>query len=161
MPAPVRLRLVRTAAPSFVVGAACVVRRDDGRLLLLRHSYRPGWGVPGGLLGRHEEPADAAVRETQEEVGLAVELLGPPSVVVDTQRRRVSIFFHARPAAGADPDDVHPMSAEIDEIGWWELDDLPPVYGDGRLILTAAGVLEPGSGTAGERRHRRPEPPRQ
>ena len=48
----------------------------DGRWLLIRQSYRNHWGLPGGLLQRHESPADACRREVLEEVGLPVELVG-------------------------------------------------------------------------------------
>ena len=81
------------------------------RVLLVRHTYRQRWGVPGGLLNRGEEPRDAARREALEEVGLRVELVGEPAVVVDPGPRRVDVIFRARPADGADPDDVRPTLA--------------------------------------------------
>lgn len=41
-----------------------------GRLLMIRNSYRKGWSMPGGLPNRKEPLARAAVRETDEEVGI-------------------------------------------------------------------------------------------
>lgn len=52
-------------------GAAVAVWHG-GRLLLVRHSYRAGYGLPGGRIGRRESPAAAAARELREEVGIAV-----------------------------------------------------------------------------------------
>jgi 8-oxo-dGTP diphosphatase len=52
VPRLVRRWIVRLAAPSFTVGAACVIERDDGALLLVRLVYRDGWGLPGGLIKR-------------------------------------------------------------------------------------------------------------
>ena len=120
-----RRRVVRTLAPSFTVGAMCFIERDDGRLLLVRHVYRSRWGVPGGLLKRREDAAEGAAREVLEEVGLVVELIGEPRVVVDAPPQRVDLVYRARPAAGVDPDAVAPGSPEILEVGWFEPDQLP------------------------------------
>ena len=55
-----------------VTGAAVLVRVND-ELLLVRTSYRPWYGVPGGGVKRGEEPRLAAARELREETGIAVE----------------------------------------------------------------------------------------
>ena len=40
------------------------------RVLLVRHSYGPPvWALPGGGLGRNEDPGVAAAREFREELG--------------------------------------------------------------------------------------------
>jgi len=67
------------------------VERADGQVLLVRHSYRQSWGLPGGLLKRGEDPATAALREAAEEVGLAVDLDGEPTVVRNVKRRGKNI----------------------------------------------------------------------
>ncbi|WP_436792598.1 NUDIX hydrolase [Actinospongicola halichondriae] len=126
LPIPVRRRVVRTISPSFTVGAMCFIERDDGALLLVRHSYRERWGVPGGLLERGERARDGAMREVMEEVGVAVELLGEPAVVVDARPQRVDVIFRARPI-GTDEelDAVRPGSPEIVEARWFPADGLP------------------------------------
>lgn len=103
----------------------CVIERADGRVLLIRHLYRQRWGVPGGLLERHERPADAARREVREEVGLDVELVGPPAVNVDAGPRRVDIIFRARPVRDADADRAQPSSVEVVEARWFSPAELP------------------------------------
>jgi ADP-ribose pyrophosphatase YjhB (NUDIX family) len=50
-------------------GVAVLVRHGD-RVLAVRHSYRPGYTVPGGEMGRDERPRDAAVRELAEETSI-------------------------------------------------------------------------------------------
>ena len=60
-----RLLVVHTLAPNYSVGAMCVIERADAALLLVRHSYRRRWGVPGGLLKRREPPEQAAPNRIQ------------------------------------------------------------------------------------------------
>lgn len=42
----------------------------EGRILLVRPSYKPGWDLPGGYVESGETPTQAAVREVQEELGI-------------------------------------------------------------------------------------------
>lgn len=51
------------------VGAAAIVEQS-GRVVLVRHSYKSGWMLPGGAVSRGEPPAEAVIRELQEEIGL-------------------------------------------------------------------------------------------
>ena len=43
---------------------------EDGRVLLVRPSYKPGWDIPGGYLHPGETPSEAAAREVSEELGI-------------------------------------------------------------------------------------------
>lgn len=126
LPRPVRRRVVRLLSPSFTVGAMCFIERDDGALLLVRHVYRERWGVPGGLLERGEAAPDGAVREVHEEVGIRIELLGEPAVVVDAHPQRVDVIFRARPLDAREVlDAVKPHSPEIVDARWFAPDALP------------------------------------
>jgi 8-oxo-dGTP diphosphatase len=142
LPTRVRRRVVRLIAPTFSVGANCVVL-DGDRVLLVRLSYRKRWGLPGGLVARREVPAAAAIREAAEEVGLAVEPVGTPAVVVDADARRVDIVHRCRVAAGAYPDSAAPRSPEIVATRWFALDRLPELQRETADALAAVGIAVP------------------
>lgn len=57
------------------VGAEAAVL-DDDRVLVIQRADDETWGMPGGWVEPGESPAEAAVRETREETGLAVESVG-------------------------------------------------------------------------------------
>lgn len=53
------------------LGVLALVVDDAGRVLLVEHTYRSGWYLPGGGVHRKEGLADALRRELREEVGVA------------------------------------------------------------------------------------------
>ncbi len=134
--------VVHRVAPLHSVGAVAVVRDEAGALLLVRHSYKTGWGLPGGLVKRGEHPVDAVVREAREEVGLAIEVVGEPAVVVDAPTRRVDVVFAARPVTGSAP--AAPASVEIAEAAWFAAGSLPPLMAEAAGAIAALARLSAG-----------------
>jgi 8-oxo-dGTP pyrophosphatase MutT (NUDIX family) len=63
-------------ARPFSVGVLALVVDGEGRVLLVEHTYRSGWFLPGGGVHRREALDDALRRELREEVG--VEPTAPP-----------------------------------------------------------------------------------
>src|SRR5580693_1652443 len=57
-------------ATPVAFGANAAVFDAEGRVLLVRHSYRRGWHFPGGGVARGEAPEVAVRRELSEEIGL-------------------------------------------------------------------------------------------
>jgi 8-oxo-dGTP pyrophosphatase MutT (NUDIX family) len=54
----------------MTLGARVVVIDNNGHVLLVRHTYSPGWILPGGGVERGETLAAAALREIREEAGI-------------------------------------------------------------------------------------------
>ena len=51
-------------------GAHAVALTPEGKLVLVKLWYAPGWRLPGGGRGPTEPPGDAALRELREEIGM-------------------------------------------------------------------------------------------
>ena len=72
-----RLNLLLLATIAKVVvrptllGVSAIAENEQGRVLLVRHSYTPGWTLPGGGVDHGEPPEAAMIRELREEVGLS------------------------------------------------------------------------------------------
>lgn len=114
------------AAPAHlpVAAAIAVVVRGD-RLLLVRRSHRPDagrWGFPGGKIEPGETVVAAALRELDEETGVAAD---PVEVLtaVDVIRRDgdtlhhyvlVAVLCRWRGGEGAPASDAH-------EAAWFDL----------------------------------------
>ncbi|HVJ42420.1 MAG TPA: NUDIX domain-containing protein [Dongiaceae bacterium] len=109
--------IIRTAA----AGAAREV-------LLVRHSYRPGWCLPGGGLKRGEAPLAGLARELLEEVGLT--LTATPRLQQIYRQNWFGmvdypILFTVDGDAGIAGTAQVMDWLEIVDLGWFDLHDLP------------------------------------
>ncbi len=63
-----------------------IIEVGDRIVLVRRRHPPPGWAIPGGFIDEGETAEDAAVREAQEETGLAVTLTALLGVYSDPSR---------------------------------------------------------------------------
>ena len=87
-------------------------------VLLLRRAVQPGlgaWDLPAGYLDPGESFEMGARRETLEEAGLAVELLGLTGVYHSAPANAVTAVFRARAVR---PEDGVALDAESSEHAW-------------------------------------------
>jgi 8-oxo-dGTP pyrophosphatase MutT (NUDIX family) len=66
-------------------GVNAIVEDEDGRVVVVGHTYIPGWHLPGGGVDTGEPPADAIMRELREEIGL-IESSPPELMGIFTRR---------------------------------------------------------------------------
>lgn len=59
----------------MTLGARAAVLSEAGEVLLVRHTYTPGWHLPGGGVEPNETLVDAIAKELREEANIA--LTGP------------------------------------------------------------------------------------
>lgn len=121
LPASARTWITRRTQKTFTASVAALVTNELGQVLLLNHVLRPlsGWGMPGGFIGHGEQPEAALRRELREETGL--ELSEVVLYRVRTLKRHVEIVFLAKGVG-----DAEVRSREIIELGWFEVENVPP-----------------------------------
>ncbi len=61
------------------LGVRGLVTDGDGKVLLIEHTYVPGWWLPGGGVDAGETSQEAVARELREEAG--INPVGPPQLV--------------------------------------------------------------------------------
>ena len=123
---------------------------DQGRLLLARHAgHTDGWGTVGGAVDPGESPAQAAVREAREEIGVDIRLGrllgvfgGPDYEVTYPNGDRVACVpavYEAKILAG----NPAPADGELSEVAWFTPEELKslPLSRFTRAVLTATGML--------------------
>lgn len=133
--------LGRPNPEGHLTASALVVDAAFGRLLLDHHAKLGIWVQFGGHVEAGEGLAEAALRETREESGLAsVRLLSPALFDVDVHpipaRGGVAAHYHydLRFLAVADPEEPFAVSPESLSLRWIALGELP-AYSDSESML--------------------------
>ncbi|GIK09748.1 MAG: DNA mismatch repair protein MutT [Anaerolineaceae bacterium] len=99
-----------------------VILAKEGRVLLVRHTYRDGWHLPGGGIQRRETVEAAARREVREEAGAEVgkvQLVGVYSNLEGYASGHNILF------ASEDFEIVGKPDREIAEARFFSRDELP------------------------------------
>ena len=58
--------------PRKRMGAGVIFLNEEQKVLLVKMSYKDGWGIPGGVVDAHESPLQGALREVKEELNLTI-----------------------------------------------------------------------------------------
>ena len=80
--------------PKVAVGV--LIGDEQGRVLLMQRAHHPRkdlWSYPSGFVDAGEKVEDAAIRETQEEVGVTVELDGLLGLHSETGNRVILVVY--------------------------------------------------------------------
>jgi 8-oxo-dGTP pyrophosphatase MutT (NUDIX family) len=125
------------------IGAACLIRDDAGRILLVQQTYRTSaiWLPPGGWVDRGETPQQAARREAREEVGLDV-TIGRPLAIGGGGYGELTVLFEAE----IEGEPVLTLSDEIERAEFFLADALPPLADQTHRWLTEAFAALDGDG---------------
>jgi 8-oxo-dGTP pyrophosphatase MutT (NUDIX family) len=111
-------------------GVTAVVFDDAGRVLLNERSDNGQWALIAGVMDPGEQPAETIVREVYEETAVRVvperitSVLTQPVTYPNGDRcEYVDITFRCRAVGG----DARVNDDESLAVGWFALDDLPPI----------------------------------
>jgi 8-oxo-dGTP diphosphatase len=102
-------------------GAAMLLEDSTGKLLVVKAHYKTYWTMPGGVIDEGESPIQAAIRETMEEVGIAlsrstvefVAVVYRKSDMMDTYQ-----FIFTAPISTTDLDSITLQASEIDSFAF-------------------------------------------
>jgi 8-oxo-dGTP pyrophosphatase MutT (NUDIX family) len=147
--------------PRIPASAGALLGDGNGRILILKPTYKPGWTIPGGQIEADgETPWEGCRREVLEETGLTVS--AGRLVCVDFLRPRpgklggLRFVFDCGVVGVGDDHPIVPQAEEIGDYRWAEPDDADrllsgPVGRRVRLAIgaTAALYLEDGRPVAG------------
>jgi len=147
-----RHRLIGKAARIYwwirrprTLGVRALVRDDAGRIALVRHTYADHWYLPGGGVKKGESFAAAALREVEEEIGLAgcaiERILGVYHSRREYKDDHIVLFVVHAPCTSILANDPR----EIADARWFALEALPA----GLSAATARRIAEYRAGTIG------------
>ena len=110
----------------MTLGVRAIVIDDQNRVLLVKHTYVPGWYLPGGGVEPGETFNDALEKELSEEANIT--LTGDAEMLAIFQNKRISVRDHVAlyhcPSFQQDAPPKVP-NREILDAGFFPLDDLP------------------------------------
>jgi len=122
----------------MTLGVRALAFNAQGRLLLVRHSYVPGWHLPGGGVEAGDTLEETLAKELMEETN--AQLCAAPRLLSvhfnrQTSRRDHVALYHC-PCVRQD--EAKAADLEILEAGFFALDDLP----DGVTPATLRRIAE-------------------
>lgn len=135
---------VKGASKRMTLGARGVLI-DGDKILLIRHTYGPGWQFPGGGVDPGETMQNAMEREVYEETGYSVtgdvELFGIYHNSHVTNRDHVALYI----SRNFEVSRPFEPNYEIAEMGWFDYKDLPNNMADSaaRRVAEIFGEYSP------------------
>jgi 8-oxo-dGTP diphosphatase len=112
--------------------ACAITANPQDEIILMRRGFQPNrgrWSMPGGFVDLGESVEDAAIRETQEEIGVDITISDLVGVYSRSTDRIVVVVYAARtegtPTRTEEALEVHafrPTTIPWDELAFWSDD---------------------------------------
>jgi 8-oxo-dGTP diphosphatase len=130
----------------MLLGVSAVVLNDSGHILLGRRSDNGQWSLIAGAIDPGEQPADAVLREIEEETGVHAVIerlvgvaLHPVTYPNGDQCQYLNVWFRCRAISG----EARVNDDESLDVGWFAPHALPDITPWVRLRIETALKDEP------------------
>jgi 8-oxo-dGTP pyrophosphatase MutT (NUDIX family) len=130
----------------IMIGARCILRDDQGRILLIQRSDNGLWAVPAGGIELDESVRQCAIREVYEETGLTPTKLVPIAIYsgsesMETNQWGHTYQFHITVFLATDwTGELVTQTDESTDAGWFHPDELPTPRT--RIVDSSVRLLE-------------------
>lgn len=125
----------------MIAAAGILYMARDGRVLLVQRSaegdHAGEWGTPGGKIEPGETPAQAAIREAQEEVGADPALAGDPDKLRQWTRRQADGVDWTAFLVPVDEPFEPTLNGEHTDARWTHPSDAPEPLHPGAAVTLA------------------------
>ena len=132
-----RTRLGMAGLTNLEACTVAVVDRD-GRVLLVKPSYKDGWEIPGGYVEQGESPMAAAHREVREELGAdfqVTDLLVLDWAPHPAEGDKLLVIFRGPTLDSSDVEQLQLDRSEITEARFFDVDWEPVTSTDKPQLL--------------------------
>jgi len=116
----------RAEQPKKMIGVKVVVKSSDGKVLVVKPTYKPTWQLPGGVVEAGESPKAAAKRELQEETGILCDKaeLKLVDLVFRADQDVLLLLYELTPTQDSEQK-IAVQDAELETYEWIAPQDVP------------------------------------
>lgn len=107
--------------PKRVASSALILENNIGQALIVKASYKSYWTFPGGIIEPGETPQEGAIRETGEEVGIAIDPHTVSFVAVVNRKSAIADTFQFTFTAPLSADMMSGLKMQPSEINEYAL----------------------------------------
>ena len=108
----------------MVIIAGCIIKKDNKILMVkeAKESCYGQWNFPAGHVEKFEKITDAAIRETYEETGCKVKLIGVLPIMSKAKQQETLFFFNF--IADLLEENIEYSGKEILDVQWIEIEKI-------------------------------------
>lgn len=133
LPKTIQLFIMRLFQDQFLVGVTGIIFNEKNEVLLVKHTYRELWSLPGGYIKAREHPQEGLEREIEEETGLVVSADTRMKIRTDREIARLDICYVGTFIGG----EFKP-SDEVSEASFFSFEKLPLITKDQLFLIDEA-----------------------